>query len=523
MTAAVQTETFSFRWGIPLDEVGHTPIPNWMFDYYAEAGVKQGEFLLIIHLARYAYERPGTVCCPSVETLAAQLGITPRALRQRLSEMEERGLLARQYRPGQTTVYDFTPFSEQVRRVKLHHDKNRKPAQLLVPEGLPSSTLPEGLPTEGMMGGHRSETSPNNFSSTLPEGLPTEGLAGGHRSETSPNGVGGRRSETSPNGIEGRRSETSPNGVGGHRSETSPNGIEGHRSETSPNNFSSTLPEGLPTEGLAGGHRSETSPNGIGGLPTEGGQERGAEEILRGTPAESFPPPRKVSAPEEQRKEQKRKKKTTTRVRSPEDDAIGIARLHVGGAVASFTFEEEEEGQEPSDVMRHPSCVRDGSRVTHDAGVPEDLREQAQRLGFRGRQNWALLDRVYEKEPLRVRHWIEALVEGRVAAGNPPGLLLVAIRDGYPAPPVPEPEFEPPDPGCDVCMGTGTPMVEGHWQHGEHCRCTWPEGYIPPPQEARPQRQPPDPECGICLGTGTPLVDGHWQRGQACGCTRVRN
>jgi hypothetical protein len=129
MTAAVplDNETFSFRWGIPLDEVGHTPIPNWMFDYYAEAGVKQGEFLLIMHLARYAYERPGTVCCPSVETLAAQLGITPRALRQRLSDMEDRGLLARQYRPGQTTVYDFTPFSEQVRGVKVRHeDKNRK-------------------------------------------------------------------------------------------------------------------------------------------------------------------------------------------------------------------------------------------------------------------------------------------------------------------------------------------------------------------------------------------------------------
>jgi hypothetical protein len=423
MTATLQTETFSFRWGIPLDDVGHTPVPNWMFDYYAEAGVKQHEFLLILHLARYAYERPGTMCCPSVETLAAQLGITPRALRQRLSDMEDRGLLQRQYRPGQTTVYDFTPFSEQVRRAKLHPTKNHKPSLPEAPlPSLPEAplpSLPEGLPTEG----------PQAPLLSLPEGLPTEG----------------------------------------------------------PQAPLLSLPEGLPTEG-----------------PQRDGDR--AEETFRATPEETCPPPRKVSSPKEQQKEQKGKKKTTTRTSNDAGAAPASSGNGNEDAVA-FSYSKEEK--------EHAACR------TMPETLPQDLREKAQALGFRGRKNWGLLAQVYDKEPQRVRGWIEALAEGRVEARNPPGLLLIAIRDTYPAPPLPEPAFEPPDPDCDLCLGTGVPLRDGHWQYGEHCRCTWPGGYVPPPQPSAPQRKPPDPDCDICLGTGTPLVGGRWQRGQKCACTKA--
>jgi hypothetical protein len=319
--------------------------------------------------------------------------------------------LERQYRPGQTTVYDFTPFSEQVRRVKLAHDKNRK----------------------------------------------KEGT-----------------------------SQTS--------------GVTRHTSGVI--RQASSLPEGPPT--------------------LEAPAAEGAEEILRGTPAENFPPPRKVSAPEEQKKEQKEKKKTTTRV---SNDTVEERE----GAGAFFNFEEQEK-RDASRVMRHTSRVtrhtsdvtHDESRMTHDASLPQDLREKAQALGFRGRKNWTLLAQVYGEDPERVRHWVEALAEGRVEAQNPPGLLLVALREGYPAPPPPEPEFGPADPDCERCLGTGTPLVDGHWQHGAHCRCTWPEGYVPP-ERKKPQEKPPDPDCAICSGTGTPLVDGHWQWERRCGCTRVED
>jgi hypothetical protein len=114
-------------------------------------------------------------------------------------------------------------------------------------------------------------------------------------------------------------------------------------------------------------------------------------------------------------------------------------------------------------------------RNTHPASLPQDLHEKAQTLGFRGWKNWATLTQAYDEAPVRVRRWIEALAEGRVEAENPPGLLLVAVREGYPAPDPPPPEYGPPDPDCDICLGTGVPLVDDHWQYGEHCQCTWPE------------------------------------------------
>jgi len=106
-----QDDTFSFRWGIPILDGGHTDIPNFFLDSYAAAGVTRQEFLVIIHLARYQYNMPESECRPSIGTVSRQLGYTKRALQKLLASLEERGLLERRYRSGETTVYDFSGFS----------------------------------------------------------------------------------------------------------------------------------------------------------------------------------------------------------------------------------------------------------------------------------------------------------------------------------------------------------------------------------------------------------------------------
>jgi hypothetical protein len=111
--------SFSFRWGIPLPDGGYTSVPNFFFDHYAEAGVTRTEFLAILHLARYQYETPGSECRPSVKTVARQMGYTVRALQKILAKLEARGLLQRHYRPGYTTIYDFSGFSKAVLAAKL--------------------------------------------------------------------------------------------------------------------------------------------------------------------------------------------------------------------------------------------------------------------------------------------------------------------------------------------------------------------------------------------------------------------
>jgi hypothetical protein len=109
-----QPERFSFRWGIPLLDASHTAIPNFILDHYIEAGVARHEFLVIVHLARYQFEQAGSECRPALATVADQMGYTVRGLRKILAGLEKRGLLERHYRPGMTTVYDFSGFSKAV-------------------------------------------------------------------------------------------------------------------------------------------------------------------------------------------------------------------------------------------------------------------------------------------------------------------------------------------------------------------------------------------------------------------------
>lgn len=112
-------ETFSFRWGISLLDEGDTRIPNFFFDHYAEAGVTRMEFLTILHLARYQFEKSGSECRPSVGTVARQMKYSERSVQRVLAGMEKRGLLARRYRPGETTIYNFSGFSRAVLAVEL--------------------------------------------------------------------------------------------------------------------------------------------------------------------------------------------------------------------------------------------------------------------------------------------------------------------------------------------------------------------------------------------------------------------
>jgi hypothetical protein len=106
--------------------------------------------------------------------------------------------------------------------------------------------------------------------------------------------------------------------------------------------------------------------------------------------------------------------------------------------------------------------------------MPDNLRATLYNLGFRGKKNYAEIAHAYQENPDYVREWIEALNEKRVVANKPAALLLTAIREDYPLPkPVLQEEtYGPPDPNCDICLGTGTPLIDGHWQRGKHCQCT---------------------------------------------------
>lgn len=106
------TDEFSFRWGVPFLDAGFTQIPNLFFDHYSEVGASKNEFLLILHLARYKYEAPGSECRPSISTVAKQMGCTDRAVSKWIHSLKTHGMLTVTERPGYPSLYSFEGFSE---------------------------------------------------------------------------------------------------------------------------------------------------------------------------------------------------------------------------------------------------------------------------------------------------------------------------------------------------------------------------------------------------------------------------
>ena len=114
-----EEERFSFRWGIPWLDSGHTSIPNFMLRHYIEVGVTRAEFLAILHLASYHYESAQGQASPSLATVANEMGMTRRGLRKLLRSLEEKGMLTRHYRTGDTSIYILEGFSRKALEAHL--------------------------------------------------------------------------------------------------------------------------------------------------------------------------------------------------------------------------------------------------------------------------------------------------------------------------------------------------------------------------------------------------------------------
>ncbi len=215
-------------------------------------------------------------------------------------------------------------------------------------------------------------------------------------------------------------------------------------------------------------YKAETPPD------DEGSGGEGGDKNVRGdknvTPDENVTPDKNVMgggdknvmggvtkmSPEEQKKEEENIRTTAARASEADDGKQHTAvserpDANVAGAVFFKSSSEKNKSQ-----------------------LPDGLLTVLQNLGFRGKKNYAEITSAYQENPDYVREWIEALDEKRVVADRPAALLLTAIREDYPLPkPMPQEEvYGPPDPDCDICFGTGTPLINDHWQYGEHCACT---------------------------------------------------
>lgn len=116
-------ETFEHRWGIPTLDAGYLQVPNVFMQFYSQVewedtdgtvrkGLSNTEWLFVLHLAVFKYERPGSRSIPSVRTIAKRMNLTQRQIRRLRAQLERKGFLRVTQRRGMTSIYDFTELSK---------------------------------------------------------------------------------------------------------------------------------------------------------------------------------------------------------------------------------------------------------------------------------------------------------------------------------------------------------------------------------------------------------------------------
>ncbi|HGM5583264.1 TPA: helix-turn-helix domain-containing protein [Pseudomonas putida] len=95
--APAEDKSIVDRWGKDLTAAGWTAIPNVLFEYSQELGLKSHHIVIILHLAGYWW-RKGNDPFPSKATLARKIGVDSRTIQRAIAELERKGYIERNQR-----------------------------------------------------------------------------------------------------------------------------------------------------------------------------------------------------------------------------------------------------------------------------------------------------------------------------------------------------------------------------------------------------------------------------------------
>lgn len=125
----------SLRWGIPWLDGGYTVVMNLMLTHYQEVGITNTEMMFIVHLASFAFESENGECRPSVtQTIRERMGYrSNEGVLKVQHSLEEKGMIEVTRRPGQTSLYDLSPFAKAIEKValKAQQETEKTPSQKL--------------------------------------------------------------------------------------------------------------------------------------------------------------------------------------------------------------------------------------------------------------------------------------------------------------------------------------------------------------------------------------------------------
>lgn len=96
--AARAVKTNEKKWGKALMDAGWTAFPSIILEKQHALGLDALDVNIILYLSTYWWESENKPH-PTKKTIAEAIGVTPRTVQRRISELEKAGFIRREYRP----------------------------------------------------------------------------------------------------------------------------------------------------------------------------------------------------------------------------------------------------------------------------------------------------------------------------------------------------------------------------------------------------------------------------------------
>lgn len=106
------------KWGKTNMKAGWTAVPNALLVHQATLGLSPMDINIIMQISRFWWDA-GNHPFPAKKTIADSIGVTPRAIQQRIASLEKAGFIERverrEKKGSKTNIYKLSPLKDILR------------------------------------------------------------------------------------------------------------------------------------------------------------------------------------------------------------------------------------------------------------------------------------------------------------------------------------------------------------------------------------------------------------------------
>jgi DNA-binding transcriptional MocR family regulator len=156
--------SFNNKWGDDLQALGYTAVPNCLLTCQAQLGIASCELNILLQVLSFKFDTRHPF--PSLRAISKQTGLAVNTIRRNLRSLENKGMIKRLYRTGDTNLYDIEPL---IRLLEDHPYCKGVQKRSSLPPRVYAQPRPETDAKEDLL-----QITPNNktLGSKEPKGLP---------------------------------------------------------------------------------------------------------------------------------------------------------------------------------------------------------------------------------------------------------------------------------------------------------------------------------------------------------------